>query len=69
MAWEIRINIYKLVILYNFQHNYNNFITDYSFEHSAFSTVWIVYIAHSPKNALLLKIGKVLFTLEYIYVG
>jgi len=45
MAWEIRINIYKLVILYNFEHNYNNnFITEYSFEYSAFSTVWIIFV-------------------------
>jgi len=44
MAWEIRININKLVILYNFEHNYNNFITEYSFEYSAFSTVWIVFV-------------------------
>lgn len=45
MAWEIRINIYKLVILYNFDYKYNNnFITKYGFEYSAFSTVWIVFV-------------------------
>jgi hypothetical protein len=44
MAWGIRINIYKLVILHNFELNCNNFITKYGFEYSAFSTVWKVSV-------------------------